>query len=76
MRAVDFFSTGLCTLAGGVLIAGGLAVTLIGAANFGRARTRMPGLTRWVVAVLEGYRVVVAYAKLWERRRDRTLEIG
>lgn len=29
------------------------------------------GLGRWVLAVLEGYRVVVAYAKLWERRRNR-----
>jgi hypothetical protein len=37
------------------------------------ARAARPplGLGRWIVAVFEGYRVVVAYAKLWERRRDR-----
>lgn len=29
------------------------------------------GIGRWVLAVLEAYRVVVAYAMLWERRRDR-----
>jgi hypothetical protein len=29
------------------------------------------GLGRWVIAVLEAYRVVIVYAKLWERRRDR-----
>jgi hypothetical protein len=32
------------------------------------------GLGRWILAVLEGYRVVVTYAKLWERRRERVLE--
>jgi hypothetical protein len=32
------------------------------------------GLGRWVLAVLEGYRVVVTYAKLWERRRARVVE--
>src|SRR5262249_46680592 len=31
------------------------------------------GVGRWVLAVLESYRIVVAYAKLWERRRDRPL---
>jgi hypothetical protein len=31
------------------------------------------GTGRWILAVLEGYRVVVAYAKLWERRRDRAV---
>ena len=37
------------------------------------ARAARPplGLGRWIVAVFEGYRVVVAYARLWERRRDR-----
>jgi hypothetical protein len=28
---------------------------------------------RWILAVLEGYRVVVAYAKLWELRRNRAV---
>jgi len=32
---------------------------------------RQLGLGRWVIAVLEGYRVVVVYAKVWERRRAR-----
>jgi len=32
------------------------------------------GIGRWIVAVFEGYRVVVAYARLWERRRDRVVE--
>jgi hypothetical protein len=36
-----------------------------------RAGGRRLGLGRWIVAVFEGYRVVVAYAKLWERQRDR-----
>ena len=31
------------------------------------------GVGRWILAVLEGYRVVVAYAKLWERRRKRVV---
>jgi hypothetical protein len=37
------------------------------------ARAARPplGVGRWIVAVFEGYRVVVAYARLWERRRDR-----
>jgi len=30
------------------------------------------GWDRWVLAVVAGYRVIVAYAKLWELRRDRT----
>jgi hypothetical protein len=30
------------------------------------------GWERWVLAVVAGYRVVVAYAKLWELRRDGT----
>jgi hypothetical protein len=40
------------------------------------ARAARPplGLGRWIVAVFEGYRVVVAYARLWERRRDRVAE--
>ncbi|MCW5892595.1 MAG: hypothetical protein KIT14_18935 [bacterium] len=38
----------------------------------GRAATRV-GLGRWILAVLLGYRVVVAHAKLWERGRDRVL---
>jgi hypothetical protein len=37
----------------------------------GRASARL-GWERWVLAVVAGYRVVVAYAKLWEMRRDRT----
>jgi hypothetical protein len=37
----------------------------------GRARPGL-GWDRWVLAVVAGYRVVVAYAKLWELRRDRT----
>jgi len=41
-----------------------------------RRGSRRPGLARLVVAVLEAYRVVVAYAKLWERRRDRVLELA
>ena len=36
-----------------------------------RAGGRRLGLGRWVLAVFEGYRVIVAYAKLWERQRDR-----
>lgn len=36
-----------------------------------RAGGRRLGLGRWILAVFEGYRVVVAYAKLWEQRRDR-----
>ncbi len=40
-----------------------------------RARAARPiGVARWVLVVLEGYRVVVAYAKRWERRRDRVVE--
>jgi hypothetical protein len=39
----------------------------------GRAQGRL-GLGRFVLAVLEGYRVVVAYAKLWERRREQVVE--
>jgi hypothetical protein len=31
------------------------------------------GLGRWVLAVLEGYAVVFAYARLWERRHDRAV---
>ena len=38
---------------------------------FGRARSRL-GWERWVIAVVVAYRVVVAYAKLWELRRART----
>jgi hypothetical protein len=34
------------------------------------------GLGRWLIAVLEGYRVVVVYAKLWERRRARVTVDG
>jgi hypothetical protein len=37
----------------------------------GRAPQGQPGLGRWLVAAIEGYAVVVAYAKRWERRRDR-----
>jgi hypothetical protein len=48
------------------LVAGGRAVTA-------RGQGRL-GLGRWVFAVLEGYRVVVTYAKLWERRRERVVE--
>ena len=33
-------------------------------------------LGRWIIAVLEGYRVVVVYAKLWERRRARVTVAG
>lgn len=41
------------------------------------ASARQPaGLARWVAAVLLGYRAVVAYAKLWERARNRPLEIA
>jgi hypothetical protein len=39
----------------------------------GRAQGRL-GVGRLVLAMLEGYRVVVAYAKLWERRRDQVVE--
>jgi len=35
-----------------------------------RARGRV-GLARWVLAVLAAYRALLAYAKLWERRRAR-----
>jgi hypothetical protein len=40
------------------------------------ARAARPPLRlgRWIVAVFEGYRVVLAYARLWERRRDRMAE--
>lgn len=38
----------------------------------GRASARI-GFGRWILAVLFGYRVVVAHAKLWERGRDRLL---
>ena len=41
-----------------------------------RGRGRRLGLGRWVIAVLEGYRVVAAYAKLWERRRDQVTVAG
>ncbi|HXJ37198.1 MAG TPA: hypothetical protein VMS22_24480 [Candidatus Eisenbacteria bacterium] len=34
------------------------------------------GLGRWVLAVLDGYRVVVSQAKLWERRRDHPVEVA
>ena len=34
------------------------------------------GLGRWVLAVLDGYRVVVTQAKLWERRRDHPVELA
>ncbi len=41
------------------------------------AHARRPaGLARWVAAVLLGYRAVVAHAKLWERVRNRPLEIA
>ena len=40
----------------------------------GRAARPPLGLGRWIVAVFEGYRVVVTYARLWERRRDRVTE--
>jgi hypothetical protein len=39
-----------------------------------RAGSRL-GVGRWILAVLEGYRVVIAYAKLWERRRDRPVSL-
>jgi hypothetical protein len=39
---------------------------LVGHAPHGRL-----GLGRWLLAAIEGYAVVVAYAKRWERRRDR-----
>jgi hypothetical protein len=48
------------------LVAGARAVTA-------RGQGRL-GIGRWVLAVLESYRVVVTYAKLWERRRDRVIE--
>jgi hypothetical protein len=48
------------------LVAGTRALTA-------RAQGRV-GLGRWVLAVLESYRVVVTYAKLWERRRERVVE--
>ena len=35
-----------------------------------------PGLGRWILAVLEAYRVIVVYAKLWERRRNRTVVLA
>lgn len=37
----------------------------------GRALEGRLGFGRWVLAVLEGYRVVVTQAKIWELRRDR-----
>jgi hypothetical protein len=40
-----------------------------------RAPAGRLGIGRWILAVLEGYRVVVAYAKLWERRRDRPVPL-
>jgi hypothetical protein len=49
------------------LVAGARALTA-------RAEGRL-GVGRWVLAVLESYRVVVTYAKLWERRRDRVIEV-
>jgi hypothetical protein len=39
----------------------------------GRAPRGQPGLGRWLVAAIEGYAVVVAYAKRWEHRRDRAV---
>jgi hypothetical protein len=35
-----------------------------------------PGLGRWILAVLEAYRVIVVYAKLWERRRNRAVVLA
>jgi hypothetical protein len=43
-------------------------------ALLGRTQSGPLGLGRWVLAVLSGYRVVVGYASLWERRRDRVVE--
>lgn len=37
----------------------------------GRAASGRLGLGRWLLAVVAGYGVVVAYAKRWEQRRDR-----
>jgi hypothetical protein len=34
------------------------------------------GLGRLILAVVDAYRVVVAHAKLWERRRDRIVDFG
>jgi hypothetical protein len=48
---------------------------VVAAARALLARANRPlGLGRWVLAVLEGYRVVVTYAKLWERRRARVVD--
>jgi hypothetical protein len=44
------------------------AATLAARATAGRL-----GLGRWVLAVLDGYAVVFAYARLWERRHDRAV---
>jgi hypothetical protein len=48
-----------------------VARTLTSASRVGRL-----GLGRLVLAVLDGYRVIVVHAKLWERRRDRVRELG
>ncbi len=58
---------------GGLRGAGILWHPLVAATRvlLGPERGARLGLGRWLVAVIEGYRVVVTYAKLWERRRDR-----
>jgi len=39
----------------------------------GRAPRGRLGLGCWLIAAIDGYAVVVAYAKRWERRRDRAV---
>jgi hypothetical protein len=46
------------------------------ATAWGRSGGGPLGLGRWVLAVLDGYRVVVAQAKRWELRRDRPIELA
>jgi hypothetical protein len=76
-RAVALMGAEAGTLAGLVDRQGGprgvIRQSVRAALRVFTARAARPplGLGRWIVAVFEGYRVVVAYARLWERRRDR-----
>lgn len=79
-RAVALMGAEAATLAGLVDRLGGprgvIRQSVRAALRAVTARAVRPplGLGRWIVAVFEGYRVVVAYARLWERRRDRVVE--
>jgi hypothetical protein len=50
---------------------GALGRTLAARAGGGRL-----GWGRWVLAILDAYRVLATSAKLWERRRDRVVELA